>query len=479
MSKLNPVKKPSPVPALAGGMGAPAARQDAEGLLRRAVMACLLWEDLAYESGLDNAKNIIKLIPQVEPEKVASIAVEARVNQKLRHVPLFIAVQMLKHKNHRPFVKTILPQIITRADQLTDFLALYQKENKLNKKLHKLANAAKQGLAEAFLRFDEYQLAKYDRNTGIKLRDVMFLTHPKPKDGAQAALFKRLAAGELKTPDTWEVALSTTPRVQHAEVWRRLIAERKLGALAYLRNLRNMLRVDLSVQEIEKGLENLSGSMLLPLNFLAAAKEVPELKRGLNNFILRSYENLKKLGGNSIFVVDVSGSMQAKISGKSDFSRMEVASAMAMLAFFQCEHIEIYVTAGSDSALEHKTQLLDNVIKGYTPGFELAQAVMDSKTKMGGGGIFTTQCLRYIKSVTKFKDVERIIVFSDSADCGRGDGKPEPFGKHNYIVDVSAHQRGINYAGKWTAEIAGWSEHFLTYIAALEGVSNQFIEEAV
>ena len=36
---------------VAGGLGAAAARQDNESLLRRCVMACLLWEEVAYESG--------------------------------------------------------------------------------------------------------------------------------------------------------------------------------------------------------------------------------------------------------------------------------------------------------------------------------------------------------------------------------------------------------------------------------------------
>lgn len=54
---------------------------------------------------------------------------------------------------------------------------------------------------------------------------------------------------------------------------------------------------------------------------------------------------------------------------------------------------------------------------------------------------------------------------------------PEPFGTYNYICDVSANTRGVNYRGRWTAEISGWSEHFLTYIAALEGLQNKFEEQ--
>lgn len=141
---------------LAGGMGMRAAKQGAEAQLRRAVMASLLWEDLAYESGNDNEFNVANLIPQVEPEVVAQIATEARHKQKLRHIPLYIAVEMVKHASHRPYVKDLLPVIITRADQITDFMAIYWKNGRCP-----IANCVKKGLAKAFEKFDAYQLAKY------------------------------------------------------------------------------------------------------------------------------------------------------------------------------------------------------------------------------------------------------------------------------------------------------------------------------
>lgn len=56
---------------------------------------------------------------------------------------------------------------------------------------------------------------------------------------------------------------------------------------------------------------------------------------------------------------------------------------------------------------------------------------------------------------------------------------PKPYGTYNYkFCDVSANTKGINYKkGKWTAEISGFSEHFLTYIAAFEGIENKFEEQ--
>ena len=54
---------------------------------------------------------------------------------------------------------------------------------------------------------------------------------------------------------------------------------------------------------------------------------------------------------------------------------------------------------------------------------------------------------------------------------------PEPFGTYNYICDVSVNTKGVDYRGGWTDRISGWSEHFLTYIAAVEGLQNKFEEQ--
>jgi hypothetical protein len=461
MSKLNP-KKRVPATRLAGGSGAVAAKQSAENQLRRAVLACLLWEDLAYESG--DSDNISTLIPQVDPKTVAEIAVEARRDQKLRHVPLFIASEMLKSDKHRSLVGELLPKIITRPDQITDFLAIYWKKGKCP-----IAKQAKIGLAKCFNKFDEYSFAKYDRDGSIKLRDVMFLVKPKPEQGKEE-LFKKIAERTLSTPDTWEVALSTGK--DKKETWTRLINEGKLGALAFLRNLRNMKEAGVDHNVIRKGF-NISSQMLLPLNFLSAAQYAPEFKSDISDMMVNTYKNLPKLQGNTIFVVDVSGSMGASISGKSAFNRQAVANAMAMLAFLQCENIEVYATAGSDGQGKHQTQRIDYPAKG----FDMLEQIEKLKRTLGGGGIFTRQCLEYIEPKTSFQSVDRIIVFSDSQDCDRINKIPNPFGANNYIVDVSANKHGINYKGKWTAEISGWSENFITYINVCEGLTNSFQEE--
>ncbi len=410
----------------------------------------------------------------MKAEIVAKIAIEAREVQKLRHVPLFIASEMVKYETHRKYVAEVLPRIITRADQLTDFLAIFWKEGKVKRggtsKNKSLPAQVKKGLAKAFENFDEYQFAKYDRNAEIKLRDVLRLCHAKASTPERAELYKRVLDRTLKTPDTWEVALSSG-KEDKKSAWTRLIDTNKLGALAFLRNLRNMKDALVDSNTVNAGFKKVKSSMLLPLNFISAKNSAPEFTNQIQDLMLRTYAGLPKLPGRTIFIVDVSGSMRSAVSNKSTNTRLDVAKAMALLSVNMCEEVEIYCTAGSDSSRGHKTEKIQYPSKG----FELLDQIEKKEDTLGGGGIFTRQALEFIKKDRGSDPApDRIVIFSDSQDCDPGNKIPSPFGVKNYIVDVSSHSHGINYKGIWTAEITGWSEHFLTYIASFEGLNNTF-----
>lgn len=466
MSKLNPSIKKSTktvfdTERLAGGSGMLAAKQSNYDLLRRAVLANLLWEDIAYMDGVSVADEIKRLIPLCDAKNVAQLAYEARNIQKLRHTPLFLISEMCKYEEHRKSVGELLPMVITRADMLTDFLALYWKDGKTP-----LCNQVKKGLAKSFSNFDEYQFAKYDRDAAIKLRDVMFLSHPKAKDEKQEELFKKIASRTLATPDTWEVALSRGDNKM--QTWIRLIKEHKIGGMAMLRNISNMEKAQVPTEIIQEGISNVRSNMLLPLDFYKAYKMNPKYKDDIEAAMIQSYAKLPKLKGKTLFIVDVSGSMDATLSSKSMSTRKDAAITMAMLATNQCEDCRLVVTAGNDGRGIHATAEIENPKKG----FGLFDQV--NKTKVGYGGIFTRQCLEWCREHFKDEDFDRIIVFSDSQDCDRMNRTPKPFGKYNYICDVSNHIKGINYKGIWTSEISGFSENFLSFISVSEGNINLF-----
>src|SRR5260221_1149953 len=105
--------------------GAPARNLSPELQLRRSVLACLLWESQFYEDGVEIAGRIAQLVPKVEAERVAALAVEAREKMKLRHAPLLLVREMARHATHRGFVAETLAQAIQRADELAEFVATY------------------------------------------------------------------------------------------------------------------------------------------------------------------------------------------------------------------------------------------------------------------------------------------------------------------------------------------------------------------
>jgi len=464
MSRVNPSSKGKHQERLAGGYGNDAAVQNNTSLLRRAVLANLLWEDLAYQDGKAVTDEIDRLVPLCSPQDVFDIAAEAREKQKLRHTPLYLAVRMCRSEQHRKLVGKLLPRIITRADMLSDFLALYWKEGKCP-----ICNQVKVGLAEAFHNFDEYQFAKYDRDNAVKLRDVLFLARPVPRDEKEAELFKKIAERSLETPKTWEVLLSSG--ADKKESWTELLRENRLGALALLRNISGMKSAGVDQKDILRGLEQINGTMLLPLDYLKAARMNPEFKDYIEDAMSRSYTHLPVLPGNTLFIVDTSGSMDSGISNHSGFTRKDAAAAMAMLAVNQCENCHIVCTAGNDDKRTGAHEFIQYPAKG----FNLCEQIDDVEGRIGWGGIFTRQVLEWCRETFKNENFDRIIIFSDSQDCDfPGKGLPQPFGARNYICDISAHTRGVNYKGVWTAEISGFSEHFLTYIAAMEGLSNQF-----
>jgi hypothetical protein len=415
--------------------GAAARVINPEQQLRRSIMACMLWEDTFYEDGQSVADRIAAEVVKVPFEKVAAIAIEAREKMKLRHAPLYLARALAKRKAGRQ-MGDLLERIIQRPDELAEFLAIYWKDGK-----KPLAKQVKVGLARAFRKFDEYALAKYNRDGQVKLRDVLFLSHAKPKDDAQAALWKRLVDGQLQTPDTWEVALSAGK--DKKETFERLMREGQLRALAFLRNLRGMFDAGVDEKLVRDYFQVVKLDRVLPFRFISAATYAPKIEDAIEAAMLRSLAEVPKLPGKTAVVVDNSGSMYgAKVSKRSEIDRSDAACALAILIREVCEQ-SLVIGFGSEAAIVPARR-----------GFALRDAIK----KGPGGGTMTDTAL----GLAEREGYDRIIVITDeqSHQTVRG-----PKGK-GYFVNVATYQNGIGY-GAWT-HIDGWSEAIVDYIRAAE-----------
>jgi len=427
------------IPWLKSGLrtheGAPARHITPELQLRRAVLACMLWEDQFYEDGVAIAGRIRELVAQVPAEKVAALAVEAREKMKLRHAPLVLVREMARLATHRQLVAETLLRVIQRADELSEFVALYWSEGK-----QPLSAQVKKGLAAAFTKFDEYALAKYNRATPVKLRDVLFLTHAKPVDAAQAELWKRLVADELATPDTWEVALSSG--ADKHEAWERLLSENKLGALALLRNLRNMQEAKVEEQLVRAALGRMKTERVLPFRFIAAARYAPQWERELEQAMFKSLEGQAKLPGKTVLLVDVSGSMDAPLSRRAEMRRNDAAYGLAVLLREIADQVSIYTF--SDRLVRVPSR----------QGFALRDALNASQAHSG------TYLGRALGEMDE--NYDRLIVITDEQSH---DSVPNPRGR-GYVINVASFQNGVGY-GKWM-HIDGWSDSVIEYIRAAE-----------
>ena len=415
--------------------GGPAKHLKPEAELRRSVLACLLWENQFYEDGVAIADRIHELVARTPAEKVSALAREARAAMKLRHVPLLLVREMARLQTHRALVAETLAAVVQRPDELAEFLAIYWKDGK-----QPLSAQVKKGLAQAFTKFDGYQLAKYNRDHPIKLRDVLFLSHAKPKDLAQEVLWKELVEGRLAAPDTWEVALSAG--ADKRATWERLLLEDKLGALALLRNLRNMEQAGVDAKLVKDALARIRTARVLPFRFLAAARYAPQWEAELESAMLKSLAEAPKLPGKTALLVDVSGSMLSPLSKRSEMLRTDAAYGLAVLLRELAEEVEIYTFSNELKRVPARR------------GFSLRDALDASQPHQG---TYLGKALRELKG-----EPERVIVITDEQ---AHDAVPAP-PKLGYVINVASYKNGVGY-GRWM-HIDGWSEAVLEYIRALE-----------
>lgn len=417
--------------------GARAVRINAEQQLRRSVMACMLWEDEFYEDGTAIAERIATLAKSLPFDKVAAIAIEAREQMKLRHAPLWLLVAMLKARHGGRKMGDLIARVCQRADEPAELLAMYWKDQPQAP----LTKQLKAGLARAIGKFDEYQLAKNNKDGAVKLRDVLFLSHAKPSEDREA-LYKRIAENTLATPDTWEVALSGG--ADKKETFLRLMAEGNLGGLAFLRNLRNMAESGVQKQAVLDYAPRAKIDRVLPFRFVAAARALPQWEDVIEPMMLSVTDKQKKLAGRTLLLVDVSGSMDAAISNKSQLQRIDAACGLAILLREISSDVSIWT--------------FSNALAQVAPrrGFALRDAILKSQPHQG------THLGAAVHTINQREEYDRLIVITDEQS---NDAVENPKGR-GYALNVASNKNGIGY-GKWT-HIDGWSDSVISYIREFE-----------
>lgn len=406
--------------------------------LRRAVLSCLLFEKEFYESGETIADRILTLARAAQPTEVAALAREARNVFHLRHAPLLLLAAIAETGKGTSLVPDAVADVVRRADEPAELLALVSKVS--GKPVKRFSHGIRKGLARAFMRWDAYQLAKYNRDGAVKMRDALFLVHAKPKDDAQAETWRKLVDGTLESPDTWEVGLSTGG--DKRETFERLLRENKLGYLALLRNLRNMAQASVDVGLVRDAILARKGAgNVLPFRYVAAARAAPQFEPYLDQALSEAVAEMPPFDGETFVLVDVSGSMDAALSAKSDMQRIDAGAALGAL------------------------------VPGRKRVFTFSNAVVEVPPRNGMAGVDAivrsqphqgTYLGQAVSALARFPH-DRLIVITDEQSHDR---VPDPVARHAYMVNVASNQHGVGY-GRWT-HVDGFSEGILRYIHASE-----------
>lgn len=452
-----------------------------------------------YEKDTTRLDRIKALIQKCNPEFVAKLAVYARNEMNMRSVPLVLVVELAKIYSGDALISKMIAKVIQRADEITELLAYYQMANHRNgtKKLNRLSKQVQKGLAISFNKFDEYQLAKYNRDGAVKLKDALFLVHPKAKDEAQQNLFNKIAVDKLQIPYTWETELSQLGQLKYynetekqkafTQKWEELIDSNKLGYMALMRNLRNIMEANVSGYHMEKVCNYLANekavmlSKQLPFRFLAAYRELKDMKSKYTSMILDvletavmiSAKNIKGFGLNTSVVVacDVSGSMQQPISSRSKILLYDVGLMLGMLMQSRCKNVVSGMFGDKWKIINMpKRSILSNVNEYYKREGEVGYAT--------NGHLVIEDLIRRNERVDKvmlFTDVQLWDSTSNHYSFATRWNRYKAMAPKAklYLFDLAGYGYApVDMQKNDVYLIAGWSDKVFDVLHALEDKSN-------
>ena len=362
---------------------------------------------------------------------------------------------------------------IFRPDDMSEIKDVYDALNKAT-----LSNAMKKGFAKAIEALDTYQLGKYKSS----IIDMSNLVHPNSSlskavitvDGKQMKALDAIMQGITVSADTWEVANSEAGQIVAKAVkegkldkveaekvlaeakndnWETLLTEGKLGILAALRNIRNMMKnprpeVITALCNLLSNPETIKKGMIMPYQ-MDLAYEVLEqefyndpnkeaVQTALEKGLELAIPNLTSaLPGKTLVMIDCSGSMRTNCYQGNTRIRSTVCKKAGLLAAIVAKATNADVIRFGSSASYINYNASESV---FTLGHAFSYA------NMGGTNIASAfECARRAG-----KAYDRIILLSDNEanyGCTRR-------AYQNYIHDVcSPYIYAIDLAAYGTAPL--------------------------
>jgi hypothetical protein len=180
---------------------------------------------------------------------------------------------------------------------------------------------------------------------------------------------------------------------------------------------------------------------VLPFRYVAAARAAVALEAELDEALRAAVGEQAPLAGRTMVLVDVSSSMDARLSGRSDMTRLDAAAALAA------------ILPGQARIFTFSNEVKEVPARGGLAGID---AILTSQPH---GGTYLGTAVERMNAIAH----DRLIVITDEQSH---DKVPEPAARQAYLINVASYRNGVGY-GRWT-HIDGFSEGVLRYIAEAE-----------
>lgn len=441
-------------------------------LLVTQVLTSMFCEEKFYGDNTEKLLGVANEILDSDAKFVVNLVKYCRKEMHLRSVSHALTALIAYNVNSKEYIKEVVDCVTERPDDITEILAFY-----IDVFGKPIPNGLKKALGLAIGKFNAYSISKYNGgNKSVKFRDVLKIAHPVPKTKEQEELFNMIATDTLPIAERWETEVSKYGNKK--EVWEKLIDDNKLGFMAMLRNLRNIINAN--PYNIDKVYEKLSNkeevlkSKQLPFRFLSAYLQIIGLENvtskafdTLETAISYSMENIPNITGKTIIAIDTSGSMRYPISRSSTIECSDIACLLgAMVSKLSDENI----------AYTFNTELRKIILQKNNG---IISSALDIPVSGGGTDI----SLPLIEMLDKQIYADRLILLSDNMmnygyrkTCQHLAQKyREQVNPNLWVHAIDLQGYGTQqFIGKQTNIIAGWSEQVLEFIYMVEkGMASQ------
>lgn len=511
-------------------------RKDAEDFVSRIEMAGEKIKKFVDCPELDSVSQeilaaAISILNGPNPKDLFSIAAWLRNDMNIRLTPQVLMVVASIHPKGQQFVRQYMPKVAIRPDEIKTCLMLHRFF--FGPKC--LKNCLSRGLADALHNFGERGLLKYNSSEFPKWKDVLhwiyrkkdyplpmplrtYMTHgtvdraalpivAAREDLKQCKIFDDKAR-ELVTQSmaNWEVVLSQFGQSGENKraVWEYLIAEKLLGYMAMLRNLRNVASANVSDATIESvyamlsDAEEVKKSRQLPFRFVAAYDAVEgqpnpygysydeepkkedkanprhkqKLLEAIENAIDLACQNVPEMPGMTAVFADNSGSMTSPVSDKSQITCLKAANVLAGMIAKRSEGSALLCAFGTDVAQVHYTK--------NTTIIDISKKL--EKADTNGCSTNAHRCVQWMAKNNVNPD--RVIILSDMQCWNDGyggfdgslNGEWQKFKQKHpncWLHSVNLHGYGdtpVNEATKKVNLVGGFSEKIFSMLLETESV---------